>query len=708
MGRTERNGQDDSLRIAERYRLVEKLGSGGMSEVWRGFDETLGRSVAVKVLSPKLAEDQSFRDRLRQEALAAARLCHPHITGVYDFGESALDDRITVPFVVMELNDGESVAARVARQGPLSWRDAVGVAVEVASALATAHARGVVHRDVTPANVMLTGAGAKVVDFGISAIVGQRDAAPDGSLLGTPAYLAPERLGGSQVSASADVYALGLLLYRSLTGRLPWPAETTADALRAHLYADPEPLPTLPGMPPAIADLCMRCLTKSPEDRPGAAEVAHALAAIIGVQAVIPALPQRSSDSPATVRGSAPHPMTARPSKGRPALDHPATNRPASDHPASGRTTAKGPVGERPEVELPEVERPEGKRPEGERPEGERPERERPEGKRPEAEHAAACSETSADLSGLGPTGPIVPPRAAPTEHTPAAPGRSWLAYLKPEGRPSLKVLRLRARLKIGAALRRSPQPLGDGLFAGGGLRRPELRRSAGGRNRLQAGAVTLAVLAAAGISWATTRDTPDVREAQAAGAGVVAAGPAEVTCSVRYQLRTDSGSAYVARLTVSTSETGAEWRLQFSYPGTQRLTSVPKTVTQKGQRVTAKGSGKQQSFTLRGEYRDYNPLPLTFSVDDKKCQAEVLGSTPASRRDRTPAEDHDETEQAEAVAAEKSHGQGGGSPKRRKEGTPQKKAGARNPAPTPKVTTTAPASPPPLGRKGTGYSLAL
>ena len=138
MGRTGRNGQLGSLRIAGRYRLVEKLGTGGMSEVWRGYDETLGRSVAVKVLSARLAEDQLFRDRLRQEALAAARLCHPHITGIFDFGEFPLDERLTVPYVVMELNDGESVSARIRRQGPLPWRDAVTVAVEVAAALATA------------------------------------------------------------------------------------------------------------------------------------------------------------------------------------------------------------------------------------------------------------------------------------------------------------------------------------------------------------------------------------------------------------------------------------------------------------------------------------------------------------------------------------------------------------------------------------------
>ncbi len=320
MGRMERNGQDDSLLVGGRYRLVEKLGTGGMSVVWRGFDETLGRSVAVKVLSPRLADDQTFRDRLRQEALAAARLNHPHITGVFDFGESPLDERLTVPYVVMELNDGESVSARIARHGPLVWRDAVTVAAEVASALATAHARGLVHRDVTPANVMLTGAGAKVVDFGISAVVGQRDAAPDGSLLGTPAYLAPERLGGAQVSAATDVYALGLLLYRSLTGRLPWPAETTAEALRAHLYAAPDPLPALPGLPDSVRELCLRCLAKAPAERPAAADAARMLAAEVGMQPVIP--PPTARDTlTASARGvsapAAPAPAPAAAGLGR-------------------------------------------------------------------------------------------------------------------------------------------------------------------------------------------------------------------------------------------------------------------------------------------------------------------------------------------------------------------------------------------------------
>jgi tRNA A-37 threonylcarbamoyl transferase component Bud32 len=316
MGRAGRVEKRDTALVGGRYRLDEQLGTGGMSVVWRGYDEVLGRRVAVKVLSSQLADDQAFRERLRQEALAAARLCHPHITGIFDYGESTVDG-VTVPYVVMELNDGESVSARLTRRGPLPWREAVTVAVEVASALAAAHARGVVHRDVTPANVMLTSAGAKVVDFGISALIGERDASPDGSLLGTPAYLAPERLTGGQVSPATDVYALGLLLYRALTGRLPWPAETTTEALRAHLYADPEPIPSQAGMPPEVAELCLRCLAKAPADRPDAAEVARDLADT-GLQAVIapllPTTPAAAYTRPPTARPSATRQPSTRPS----------------------------------------------------------------------------------------------------------------------------------------------------------------------------------------------------------------------------------------------------------------------------------------------------------------------------------------------------------------------------------------------------------
>ncbi|MFC7531284.1 serine/threonine-protein kinase [Actinoplanes sp. GCM10030250] len=266
--------------LAGRYRLVERLGAGGMSVVWRGFDEVLGRQVAVKVLPPSTSADPSFRRRLRAEAQAAARLTHPNITNVYDYGEATTLDGEPVPYVVMELVDGESLAAVLARVRVLNWPTAVRIGAEVAAALAAAHSRGIVHRDVTPANVMLTAGGAKVVDFGISALIGENDTDDDGSLLGTPAYLAPERLDGGQVSPATDVYATGLLIYRMLIGQLPWDVGTTTALLRAHQYVEPEPLPPVEGLPPAVDALIRRCLEKRPQDRPSSAETAHLLAGV--------------------------------------------------------------------------------------------------------------------------------------------------------------------------------------------------------------------------------------------------------------------------------------------------------------------------------------------------------------------------------------------------------------------------------------------
>ncbi|RKR91559.1 serine/threonine-protein kinase [Micromonospora pisi] len=276
--------------LGGRYRLVERLGAGGMSVVWRGYDEVLGRQVAVKVLASRLADDRAFRRQIRVEAQAVARLVHPHITGVYDYGESVTDG-LTVPYVVMELVDGESLAARLAREHRLPWRPAVAAIAEAAAALAAAHARGIVHRDVTPGNVMLTDAGVKVVDFGISALSGENDTGPDGRLLGTPAYCAPERLDGGQVSPAADVYALGLLLYRTLTGHLPWPESSATGVLRAHLYQEPAPLPPVDGLPDEVVDLCARCLAKTPGERPDSAEVARTLAEAAGTSAVLPVSP---------------------------------------------------------------------------------------------------------------------------------------------------------------------------------------------------------------------------------------------------------------------------------------------------------------------------------------------------------------------------------------------------------------------------------
>jgi serine/threonine-protein kinase len=293
MGGGETNG---AQLLGDRYRLIEQLGAGGMSVVWRGYDEVLGRQVAVKVLASRLASDRAFRHRIRTEAQAAARLVHPHITNVYDYGESE-QVGLTVPYVVMELVDGPPLTARLGRDRQLPWREAVAIAAETASALSAAHARGVVHRDVTPGNVMLTPTGVKVVDFGISALVGESEKDPDGTLLGTPAYLAPERLEDGQVSPATDVYAVGLLLYRMLTGRLPWQASTTTQMLRAHVHTDPEPMPPVPGLPDDVVELVHRCLAKRPEDRPSTVELARTLAEAAGVAAAVPVSPAGPADA---------------------------------------------------------------------------------------------------------------------------------------------------------------------------------------------------------------------------------------------------------------------------------------------------------------------------------------------------------------------------------------------------------------------------
>jgi len=271
---------DSGWLIGGRYRLGDRLGAGGMSVVWQARDEVLDRDVAVKVLAPALAEDPELLRRIHAEARAAAGLRHPNVVAVYDYGEA--DDRgRTVPYIVMELVTGRSMT-ELLTGGPLPWRLAVLISAQVAAALASAHAHGIVHRDVKPANVMVTAAGVKLVDFGISATVGDADMS-EGQLLGTPAYLAPERLDGGQVRPATDVYALGLLLFLGLAGRLPWEASTATQMLKAHRYREPPPLPSVPDLPPEAAELCHRCLAKRPDDRPTAATAAETLGTIAGL-----------------------------------------------------------------------------------------------------------------------------------------------------------------------------------------------------------------------------------------------------------------------------------------------------------------------------------------------------------------------------------------------------------------------------------------
>jgi len=284
-----------------------------MSVVWRAYDSVLDRPVAVKVLSGTFATSAYARRRIRSEAQAAARLSHPNVTNVYDYGESVDDDRC-VPYVVMELLPGRTLADRLAA-GPLGPRAALRICAEVGRALAAAHARQLVHRDVKPANVMLTPSGAKVVDFGIAAVAGLPERDVDGQVLGTPAYLAPERLAGGDVLPASDVYALGLLIYQTLVNHLPWQVETTTQMLAAQVYVEPAPLPSLAGVPPEVHDAYLRCVAKDPADRPAAGEVAEILARAAGLVGPLedgePAPAPTAAVEPAPVPTAAVEPASA-------------------------------------------------------------------------------------------------------------------------------------------------------------------------------------------------------------------------------------------------------------------------------------------------------------------------------------------------------------------------------------------------------------
>ncbi|WP_431915543.1 serine/threonine-protein kinase [Micromonospora wenchangensis] len=262
--------------LARRYRLLDRIGAGGMSVIWRARDEVLDRVVAVKVLAPSLAADARFRDMVREEARSAAQLVHPHVTAVHDYGEALAPDGEITSFVVMELLTGEELEHRLS-EGPLPWPEAVEVGAQVAEALAAAHRLGIVHRDITPANVMMTRVGAKVLDFGIATQAGTPDDDEDGGTFGTPAYVAPERLDGAPAQPSTDVYSLGVLLYETLTGQPPYPAETWEQLAAAIADERPPTLDRVPGLPPVVVDVCLRCLARDPHERPTAHQVATAL-----------------------------------------------------------------------------------------------------------------------------------------------------------------------------------------------------------------------------------------------------------------------------------------------------------------------------------------------------------------------------------------------------------------------------------------------
>jgi eukaryotic-like serine/threonine-protein kinase len=284
------------------YEILTPLGAGGMGEVYRARDTRLDRIVAVKILPPGLAGDPERRARFEREARTVAALTHPHICTLHDIGQHD-----GTSFLVMEHLAGHTLAERL-RKGPLALAQALTVAIEIAEALAAAHRQGVIHRDLKPGNVMLTGTGAMLLDFGlaklkpavamagsvtVSAIPGADPVTGAGAILGTVPYMAPEQLEGREADARSDLFAFGAVLYEMLTGRRAFPGDSPVSVIAAILERDPPPLSSLQPLTPPLLDRIVRqCLAKAPDDRPDTAhDVANELRWI-----------REMSDAPSVVR----------------------------------------------------------------------------------------------------------------------------------------------------------------------------------------------------------------------------------------------------------------------------------------------------------------------------------------------------------------------------------------------------------------------
>ena len=260
------------MTLGGRYRLDERIAGGGMGEVWRGTDQVLGRTVAVKVLLPSLLNEPGFAERFRGEARTMATVNHPGIVDVYDYGS---DDAVGA-YLVMEYVEGEALSNTLSKVGRLTPARTMDLVAQAAEALQAAHDRGVVHRDVKPANLLVRPDGRLVLtDFGIarSAMVGQLTAV--GSVLGTASYISPEQASGGVATPLSDVYALGVVAYQCLSGRRPFDGDNPLSIAMKHVHDRPAPLPL--DAPPAVRAVVERAMAKDPAARfPTAAAFAQA------------------------------------------------------------------------------------------------------------------------------------------------------------------------------------------------------------------------------------------------------------------------------------------------------------------------------------------------------------------------------------------------------------------------------------------------
>ncbi|HEV8225200.1 MAG TPA: protein kinase, partial [Rubrobacteraceae bacterium] len=251
--------------IDGRYVPGDLLGGGGMAEVYLARDEVLGRDVALKILRERYAHDEPFVERFKREARSAAALNHPNIVQVYDQGHTEDGDH----YIAMECVPGGTLAQRIKRGGPIDPREAAGLASRVADALAVAHGRGIIHRDIKPQNVLLTASGEpKVADFGIARAASAKTMTETSLILGTASYMSPEQVRGERVGPESDLYSLGVVLYEMLTGEPPYSADNPLATAMKHLDEPPRhPREANPTVPEGLDALTTKLLAKDPADR---------------------------------------------------------------------------------------------------------------------------------------------------------------------------------------------------------------------------------------------------------------------------------------------------------------------------------------------------------------------------------------------------------------------------------------------------------
>lgn len=279
--------------LGERYATVEKIGSGGMAEVYTAHDNLLDRKVAVKILHEAYRSDVEFIERFHREAKAAAKLSHPNIVSIYDVGVDNNDH-----YIVMEYVPGKSLKDKIRDEGALKISDAVTVAKDIASGLAHAHLNNLVHCDIKPHNILMTTDGhAKIADFGIARAVTESTMTYSGNVIGSVHYFSPEQAQGGTITPKSDVYSLGVVMYEMLTNRLPFTGDNAVAIAMKHIEEEPTP-PSIfrSQIPPMLEAITLRAMSKNPEMRPTAFELIQVLSSI----ATAPVTEIKTSDPDAT------------------------------------------------------------------------------------------------------------------------------------------------------------------------------------------------------------------------------------------------------------------------------------------------------------------------------------------------------------------------------------------------------------------------